>query len=463
MTANLPIKVAVIGGGKAVEQLWKWPAACPEVCPFTKLTLFAPAQLILPGSLQEPLEELDAAAFDLIVDLRQPQEVDSLKGIDPSKLVDGTGARLIADLLTRLQEVCQQWQIQEGIIDSATDAIITINEDHIIVGYNKGAEKIFGFTREEALGQDLEIIIPPPYKKEHKEYVRRYIATREAHVIGKHVRLSAQRKNGEEFPMSISFSVAEIADRLYFTGIIRDITESVDIEAKLRQSERLAAVGNTVSHIVHEIKNPLLVIGGFARQLARTPNLDDKARDKLAMITEEVNRLECLMTEMKDFSHPPTINLEAGRIEELIQEVLELYEDTLKEQGITVVQDHPQPLPPVNFDRQQIKQIILNLIKNAAEAMPQGGQLTVAIRVEEPYLEIAITDTGEGIPPEALENIFNPYYTTKAKGSGLGLSICRNIIKAHKGDILVHSTPGKGSTFTILLPLEEPAPEQCPS
>ncbi|MBW1917428.1 MAG: PAS domain S-box protein [Deltaproteobacteria bacterium] len=457
------IKMAVIGGSEAIEQLRKWPAVCPGVCPIVQLTLFDPVQLGAPASLRELLGKLDPAGFDLIIDLRQSSEVDDLlAGIDPAKLVRGASAGLIQNLLSRLQEVCQQWEIQKGIIDSATDAIVTINEDHIIVGYNKGAEKIFGFTREEALGQDLEIIIPPPYKKEHKEYVRRYIATRKARVIGKHVRLSAQRKNGQEFPMSISFSMTEIAEKLYFTGIIRDITESMDIEAKLRQSERLAAVGNTVSHIVHEIKNPLMVIGGFARQLARAPNLDDKARDKLAMITEEVKRLESLMFEMKDFSHPPTIHLEAGRIEEVIQEVLELYEDTLREQGIKVLQEYPQSLPTLSFDRQQIKQVIINLIKNAAEAMPQGGQLTVATRCEEPYLEIAITDTGEGMPSEVVEKIFTPYYTTKTKGSGLGLSICRNIIKAHNGDIMVNSIPGKGSTFTILLPMDKPAPEKYP-
>ncbi|RLA89598.1 MAG: hypothetical protein DRG58_04665 [Deltaproteobacteria bacterium] len=460
MSIKHHIKVALIGSRESLAHLGRWPMTCAGACPCISVTLFDPVTLMPSGDAPSSREKFNPAGFEVIVDLRRSSEAyTALPGIEPEKLASGAGAQLIETFLTTLPEICQDWEIQKGIIDSATDAIVTINEDHIIIGYNHGAEKILGFSREEALGQDLSIIIPPPYKQEHKGYVRRYLATREPHVIGKHVRLSAQRKNGQTFPMSISFSLAEIGGKRYFTGIIRDITESTDMEAKLRQSERLAAVGSTVSHIVHEIKNPLMVIGGFARQLARAPNLDDKARDKMVMITEEVKRLECLMAEMKDFSHPPTIQPKAEQIAEVIQEVIYLMEDNLKEQGIAISQEHPESLPLIKFDRQQIKQVLLNLLKNAAEAMPQGGQLTVATRVVEPYLEIDVTDTGEGIAPEALDHIFNPYYTTKAKGSGLGLSICRNIIKAHQGDLLVKSTLGQGTTFTILLPLADITPD----
>ena len=133
------------------------------------------------------------------------------------------------------------------------------------------------------------------------------------HVIGKHVQLKALRKNGEEFPISISFSVADIGGNLYFTGIVRDISEYVELEEKLRQNERLAAVGNTVSQIVHEIKNPLMIIGGFAQQLLKAQTLDAKGLQKLAIIAEEVTRLESLMAEMRDYSRPPTLKRETGQ------------------------------------------------------------------------------------------------------------------------------------------------------
>ena len=260
--------------------------------------------------------------------------------------------------------------MQTNIIENAADAIVTINEDHIILSYNQGAEKIFGFSRQEVQGQDLSILIPPPHKEKHRDYVRRYMATRDPHVIGKHVQLKALRKNGEEFPISISFSVADIGGNLYFTGIVRDISEYVELEEKVRQNERLAAVGNTVSQIVHEIKNPLMIIGGFAQQLLKAQTLDAKGLQKLAIITEEVARLESLMGEMRDYSRPPVLKREIGRIETLVQEVFEYFVEILKEKGIELILIPVEPLPAYNLDYQQLKQVLLNLVKNASEAMP---------------------------------------------------------------------------------------------
>ena len=256
-----------------------------------------------------------------------------LPDFSPEKLdhlITGPAAGFLKGLVCQLQELRQKQEINSGIIHSATDAIVTINEDHLIIGYNQGAEKMLGFTRKEALGQDLSLIIPPPYKAEHRDYVRRYLATREARVIGKHLRLTALRRDGSEFPMSISFSVAEIGGNLYFTGIIRDITEYQEMEDRLVQSERLAAVGDTMSHIAHEIKNPLLIIGGFARQLLKLPAFDDKGRQKLSMIAEEVTNLEEMVAEMREFVRRPPAEKRPGRLEVLISEVLELFHDTFE-------------------------------------------------------------------------------------------------------------------------------------
>ena len=280
--------------------------------------------------------------------------------------------------------------------------------------------------------------------------------------IGKHVQLKAQRKNGEEFPISISFSVADIGGNLYFTGIVRDISEYVELEEKVRQNERLAAVGNTVSQIVHEIKNPLMIIGGFAQQLLKAKTLDAKGLQKLSIIAEEVTRLESMMGEMRDFSRPPSPKRETGRIERLVQEVVDYYVDILKEKGIELILTPVEPLPAYKLDYQQLKQVLINLIKNASEAMPQGGRITVAVLRQPPDLKIVVADTGEGMPPDVADNIFTPYFTTKSKGSGLGLAISRNIVRAHNGDIEVESQPGKGSTFTIRLPLTEIESGACP-
>ncbi len=308
----------------------------------------------------------------------------------------------------------------------------------------------------------MSILIPAPHKEKHRDYVRRYMATRDAHVIGKHVQLKAERKNGEEFPISISFSVADIGGNLYFTGIVRDISEYVDLEEKLRQNERLAAVGNTVSQIVHEIKNPLMIIGGFAQQLLKAQTLDAKGVQKLTIIAEEVSRLESLMAEMRDYSRPPTLKRQTGKIDTLLQEVFNLYTEALKEKHIVLTLAPAEPLPAYNLDYQQLKQVLVNLVKNASEAMPAGGAITMSVKRLPPNLEITVADTGEGMPPDVAGNIFTPYFTTKSKGSGLGLAISRNIVRAHGGDIEVESQPGQGSVFTIKLPLAETESGACP-
>ncbi|MGO8760372.1 MAG: two-component system sensor histidine kinase NtrB [Desulfobaccales bacterium] len=427
-----------------------------EGYPPVELVLYGTKPEVAPSCQVNPLPDLDPGAFDLILDGQfitagladfSPEQMDNL--------VTGPAAHFLNGLVCQLQELRQKQEINTDIINSATDAIITINEDHVIVGYNRGAEQMFGYTRGEALGQDLTIIIPPPYKAEHRSYVRRYVATREARMIGKHVRLNAQRRDGGEFPISISFSVAEIRDNLYFTGIIRDITEYQEMEDRVLHTERLAAVGNTMTHIAHEIKNPLLIIGGFARQLLKIPGLEDKALHKLNIIAEEVGQLEAMVAEMREFVRRPPAQKRPGQIGDALTTALELFQDTFADHRVTVRRKEETPLPPVIFDPQQVHQVLINLFKNALEAMPKGGKITITSRVKGAFAEISVRDTGEGMSPEVAGNIFQPYFTTKAKGTGLGLAICQGIIQEHGGVISVTSTLGKGTTFTIQLPLNE--------
>ncbi|MFZ2087516.1 MAG: ATP-binding protein [Desulfobaccales bacterium] len=407
-----------------------------------------------------PLSGLEPKTFDLILDWQQlVPELPAYPQEGLYNLITGPGTPILERVLCQFQELRQKHEINSGILFGGTDAIVTINENHQIVGYNLGAETIFGYSRSEALGKDLSIIIPPPHKEGHRDYVRRYLATRSPHVIGKHVQLNAQRRDGAEFPISISFSVAEVQGDLYFTGIVRDITEYKHMEERLLQSERLAAVGNTVSHIAHEIKNPLAIIGGFARQLQKTPGLDDKGQHKLGIIMEEVARLESMIAEMRDFVRRPPAKKEPGDLEMLLDEVVDLFEDAFQEHNITLKREKAPGAPRIIFDRQQMHQVLINLFKNALEAMPHGGELTLATKIIDPNLEVSISDNGQGMTPEVQANIFQPYFTTKEKGTGLGLAICQNIVEEHGGCIIADSTAGQGSTFTIQIPLERAAPE----
>ena len=209
-----PIRIAIIADH---EELGRRPLVLPfslEGYPPLKIKLFRPESAPEPGKPLSTLAELQQEQFDLILDGRQLAP--HLRSVE--KFIAGPAAQMVEQLVCLLQGLREKQEINAGILNSATDAIVTINEDHVIVGYNEGAEQMLGYTREEALGQDLKLIIPPPHKDVHREYVRRYVATRQARVIGKHVRLTAQRRDGTEFPMSISFSVAEIQGNLYFTG-----------------------------------------------------------------------------------------------------------------------------------------------------------------------------------------------------------------------------------------------------
>src|SRR5664280_531800 len=235
-------------------------------------------------------------------------------------------------------------------------------------------------------------------------------------MIGKHARLTAQRRDGREFPISISFSVAEIRDNLYFTGIVRDNTEYKEMEDRVLHTERLAAVGNTMAHIAHEIKNPLLIIGGFARQLIKVPDLDDKSRHKLSIMAEEVSQLEEMVAEMREFVRRPPAVKRPGEITAALTDALELFQDTFADHQITVRRVEETPVPPVTFDPKQVHQVLINLLKNALEAMPTGGEITITTRVKGANAEISVADTGEGMTPEVAAQIFQPYFTTKDKG-----------------------------------------------
>ena len=446
-TEPKPIRIAIVLNGQEF--------ICHAVLLPFSLEGYPPVDVVLygrrpetpaPGLTVAALPDLHPEAFDLILD--GGFLTAGMADFSPEKagnLVTGPAASFLKTLVCQLQELRQKQEINSGIIMSATDALVTIDENHVIVGYNRGAEAMFGYTRAEALGQDLKLIIPPPFTEVHRDYVRRYLATRVAHVLGRQRRLDARRRDGQEFPLSISFSVAEIQGNLYFTAIMRDITEYKAMEDRLLQSERLAAMGNTVAHVAHEIKNPLLIIGGFARQLLKAPGFDDPARRKLSVIAAEVSHLEEMVAKMRDFVRRPPTQKRPGQINAVIDGALELFQETFQEHHIQVRREEETPLPPVAFDARQVHQVLDNLFQNSLEAMPRGGEITIATRVREDEVEITVSDTGVGMPPEVASNIFQPYFTTKERGTGLGLAICQNIIAEHGGCISVRQRPGPGN------------------
>jgi signal transduction histidine kinase len=236
-------------------------------------------------------------------------------------------------------------------------------------------------------------------------------------------------------------------------GYFRDLRERRRLEMELLRNERLATLGQMVAHISHEIKNPLITIGGVAAQLGRLPDLPETVRRRLTLIHQEVQRLEKFLTDMSTFTRGAAPQKTLGDLLALIREVAELMDGSFKERGVAFHFHALGQIPPFAFDPGQIRQVLINLFKNAVEAMPQGGDLIATAAVEADYLVLKVIDTGHGIPPEQVQNLFTPFFTTKPGGTGLGLTICRGLITQHQGAISINSAEGRGTTCTVRLPL----------
>ena len=347
------------------------------------------------------------------------------------------------------RELC----ILKSAVENTNEAFVTIDERHKVIFFNKAAEMIFGYSREEVVGHDLDIIMAPDCSRDHRKAVDHYVRTKIPKRIGHSTELLATRKNGEKFPADISFSVSEVAGKLYFTGIVNDLTEKKTLQEQIMNSERLAALGKAAAEIAHEIKNPLMMIGSFANQLIRQP-LDDKTLSKLNIIAKEVSRLENLLEELKQFYQPGALRKEQVDISDLFTEVFLLTKNECEEKRIrTELKKGKEPLL-VEGDRDKLKQVFLNLIKNSIEAMKDGGNLSVYSSLSDEIVDIRIEDDGCGIAEGDMDKIFSPFYTTKQHGTGLGLSISKSIIEAHEGSsFTLESETGKGTTLKITMPL----------
>jgi len=368
-----------------------------------------------------------------------------VKSLHPLKVLEPAMEGRVDDI--------KELALLKGAVENTNEAFVTIDRNQKVVFFNKAAEQIFGYSRDEVLGRDLDVIMAPTCSREHHQAVARYIETGVPRRIGHHTEIMAVRKNGETFPADISFSVSRAEGMLYFTAIVRDLTETKALQERINRSERLAALGQVVAEISHEIKNPLMMIGGFARQLAKE-NRDERSATKLNIIVNEVQRLENLLREMRDFYLPRPLEFKEIEVNSLLKQVQDLIKEDCKKQSIRLEFKTDREEVFVEGDRARLEQVLLNLAKNAMEAMGQGGKISFISGLKQGVVEISIADEGAGISEENKGKIFSPFFTTKKQGTGLGLSICKRLIEAHPGSSLSFtSKKGKGSTFVIAMPV----------
>lgn len=361
-------------------------------------------------------------------------------------------ARDVTDLRTLINKVRESEKQFRAILDTATDAIVSIDEDHRVILFNNAAERIFGYKREEILGRNLNLLVPPQ-DGDHYRLVRAFLDERGPEVMGKPIAVTGLRKGGEAFPMEIGLSHTEVDGKVTMTAIMRDVTVQRQLEKKLLQSERLAAVGQAVASVAHEVKNPLMIIGGFCNQIRRGM-ADQKTVQKLDLIVEEVRRLEQLVADLGDFTKEYKLLKRRTDINALVRDVLSIVRQ-IGPQGEFVFEENLSPdLREVVCDPDKMRQVFMNLITNGMQAMEEGGRITLSTESLPEGVEIRIRDEGIGIREEDLMRIFEPFWTTRERGSGLGLAISFKIVHAHGGEIWAESRRGQGTVFHVRVPWE---------
>jgi PAS domain S-box-containing protein len=369
-----------------------------------------------------------------------------------------------AELRRRFGELSDLKSYTDNIFDSLTSGIITLDLEGRVVTLNAAAEGLTGCSLAEVRGRfSVEAFAHAP------EVAELLMETVSSRVGAAPVSATLRRRDGTSIPVEITTAALKGGEGkdLGVVAVLRDLTVVRQLEEQLRRSERLAALGTLAAGLAHEIKNPLTSVLIFSQQLSR--RFEDRGfREKFGtVVPRELERINRIVEGLLQLARPTRLNLGPVRVPDLLERALELYANQIETNRITVVREYAGRLPAIEADAEHLYRALVNLVVNALDAMGEGGRLTLRARwgdsgdpfpgarggVPNSRLKVEIEDTGKGIASSEATRIFNPFFTTKPGGTGLGLAITHKIVEDHGGTISVRSTPGSGTTVSVLLPL----------
>ncbi len=345
--------------------------------------------------------------------------------------------------------------------EAASEGLIVVNRGGFIVEVNRQAERLFGYSSEELVGQRVEVLFPTGFHERHRKHVENYFAAPRTRAMGIGLSLVGRRKDGSEFPIEIGLTYAgETSRGDLVVAAVTDISQRLALEREARRAETVISLGTFAAGIAHDLNNPLQVIRSRAELVLESPPSTpaSELNEDLATIHRQAERASRIIEGFLELSRQRDKAVALLDINQLVENTLLLIGEQMRKDGINVRTELDRSLAQVNGDATALERVLVNLLSNARDAMPQGGQVTIESREvgESPgWLHLIIADSGPGISPDALKRIFELLYTTKPSGTGLGLWMSRRIIQEHNGRIEVESEPGRGTTFTIKLPAAE--------
>ncbi len=378
-----------------------------------------------------------------------------------------------------LREISEREMAQatlRELVESTSDGVVLADESGNIVGWNRGAEATFGYAAQEIRGRPLHSLMPERYRDAHKAGIERFLFSGEKRVVGRTVQVHGRRKDGSEFPIDLSVSTWTASGRRHYGAILRDTTARTEMEAALRQSHKMDAIGQLAGGVAHDFNNLLTVISGYGAMALSKEGLPVGTRPCLENIVSAAQRAAGLTRQLLAFGRKQMLQPEILDVNDVLAAMERMLRPLIGE-DIDVCLTLSPEVGWIHADRGQIEQVVLNVVVNARDAMPDGGKLTIgthtaeiddAHAANEPgvaagrYVVVSVSDTGIGMDDTTRARIFEPFFTTKeaGKGTGLGLATVYGIVKQSGGHVEVESAPGRGSCFRVFLPRAEVQPRQ---